>query len=39
MESLLSPLQVVLEAYFPLGVIFMLIFGVQKNVAGSAQFH
>ena len=39
MDSLLSPLQVLLETYFPLGVIFILIFGVQKNVAGSTQFH
>ena len=39
MDSLLSPLQVLLDTYFPLGAIFMLIFGVQENVDGSVQFH
>ena len=39
MESLLSPLQILSETYFPLGVIIMLIFGAQDNVAGFAQFH
>ena len=39
MESLLSSLQVLLETYFPLGVVFLLIFGAQDNVAGFAQLH
>ena len=39
MESLLSPLQVLLEAYFSFEVIFKLILDVQINQACFDQFH
>ena len=39
MESLLSPLQVLLETYFSFAACIMLIFGLQENVDNSDQIH
>ena len=39
MESLLSLLQVLLEAYFSLELEFMSIFSLQENIDSFAQFH